>query len=52
MLVLPPDTFYEKNNLINFETWFLPLSLFYEETILNDFKNQLCRLAHVTKKPI
>ena len=31
--------FYEKNNLIIFETWFLPLDPFYEEIILNDFEN-------------
>ena len=29
----------KKNNLSNFKTWFLPLHLFYEETILNDFEN-------------
>ena len=51
-MVLPPDTFYDKNDLINFETWFLPLDPFYGKTILNDFENQFCQLAHVTRKPV
>ena len=48
---MSPDTFYEKNDLINFENWFLAFGQFYGETILNNFENQFCQLTYVTRNP-
>ena len=47
---MQPDKFYEKDDLSIFAKLVLPLKPFYEETILNKFKNQFYRLAHFTRK--